>query len=434
MCVTGGIISEDNARFVLLAIVLIGYMVAGAAVFQRLESEVELRQAAEFWRIYHAFRRHHLRTSPQAINRLHELLYAYSNASATGIIHKRRRWDFSGSFHFVSTIVSTIGYGTTTPQTEIGKLTVIIYGFFGCSGGILFFNLFLERIITFLAWILRSIHLRRLKKRLQQTTLASRRITREKNENNNPRSTLPDILDDDDDDVGLDHWKPSVYWVMLYLTLFSCVIACCGAALYSELENWKYVDAFYFCFVSFATIGFGDYVSTEQPIYPYSHLYRIANFFILVIGCCCIYSLLNVTSIVIKQMLNCLVNKLPSQRRKMASTPYLPRRASSVSGYYHPRRKSTKLGTKISLGDDDNGSMDDTSRRMSGELISMKDFLTANKVALAVMQKQLYETAQQIQSTPMASAPIHQPLFKPNAVGPLAIATEKFEGKINANR
>lgn len=133
-------------------------------------------------------------------------------------------------------------------------------------------------------------------------------------------------------------------------------------------------------------------------------------------------------------MLNCLVNKLPSQRRKMASTPYLPRRASSVSGYYHSRRKSTKLGTKISLGDDDNGSMDDTSRRMSGELISMKDFLTANKVALAVMQKQLYETAQQIQSTPMASAPIHQPLFKPNAVGPLAIATEKFEGKINANR
>lgn len=136
----------------------------------------------------------------------------------------------------------------------------------------MFFNLFLERIITFLAWILRSIHLRQLKKRLQQTTLASRRITREKIEKNNPRSTLPDILDDDDDDVGLDHWKPSVYWVMLYLTLFSFVIACCGAALYSELENWKYVDAFYFCFVSFATIGFGDYVSTEQPIYPYSHL------------------------------------------------------------------------------------------------------------------------------------------------------------------
>lgn len=66
-------------------------------------------QAAEFWRVYHAFRRHHLRGSPLAVQRLHELLYAYGNASATGIINKRRRWDFPGSFHFVGTIVSTIG-------------------------------------------------------------------------------------------------------------------------------------------------------------------------------------------------------------------------------------------------------------------------------------------------------------------------------------
>lgn len=66
-------------------------------------------QAAEFWRVYQTFRRHHLRNGPQALQRLHDLLYAYGNASSTGIINKRRRWDFSGSFHFVGTIVSTIG-------------------------------------------------------------------------------------------------------------------------------------------------------------------------------------------------------------------------------------------------------------------------------------------------------------------------------------
>ena len=70
---------------------------------------VTIAQAAEFWRVYQAFRRHHLRGSSQALQRLHELLYAYGNASATGIINKRRRWDFPGSFHFVGTIVSTIG-------------------------------------------------------------------------------------------------------------------------------------------------------------------------------------------------------------------------------------------------------------------------------------------------------------------------------------
>ena len=144
--------------------------------------------------------------------------------------------------------------------------------FINSSGGILFFNLFLERIITFLAWILRSLHLRRLKKRLQATTLASRRVSRPGVKSRNSR---PDILydDDDGDDAGLDHWKPSVYWVMLYLSLASCLVACCAAAVYAPLEGWGYFEALYFCFVSFATIGFGDFVSTQQPDYPYVHLY-----------------------------------------------------------------------------------------------------------------------------------------------------------------
>ena len=49
----------------------------------------------------------------------------------------------------------------TKPHTLPGKLTVIVYGLLGCSGCILFFNLFLERIITVLALMLRSIHRRR---------------------------------------------------------------------------------------------------------------------------------------------------------------------------------------------------------------------------------------------------------------------------------
>ncbi|XP_015591530.1 potassium channel subfamily K member 13 [Cephus cinctus] len=425
MCVCSGL-AEDNARFILLAGVLAAYMLAGAALFQRLEADLEIRQAAEFWRVYHAFRRHHLRNSPQALQRLHELLYAYGNASAAGIINKRRRWDFPGSFHFVGTIVSTIGYGSTAPQTSAGRAAVVLYGFLGCSGGILFFNLFLERIITFLAWLLRGFHLRRLKRRLRKTTLASRRMPRVAQ---NARSSLPDILDDedDDDDVGLEHWKPSVYWVMLYLSLASCAVACCAAALYAPLEGWGYFEALYFCFVSFATIGFGDFVSTQKPNYPYVHWYRLANFLFLVMGCCCIYSLLNVTSIVIKQALNYVIRKLRCKGRGMAG-PHLPGRKSSVSAICYSRRRNTRIGVRESVKAEENEA--DVPRRMSGELISMKDFLSANKVSLAVMQKQLYETAQMQRGGDSGSTtPSHQAVFKPGAVGPLAIASEKFENK-----
>ncbi|XP_014468067.1 PREDICTED: potassium channel subfamily K member 13-like [Dinoponera quadriceps] len=423
MCLCGGL-AEDNARFILLAVVLVAYMLAGAVLFQRLESDFETRQAAEFWRVYHAFRRHHLRGSPSALQRLHELLYAYGNASTTGIINKRRRWDFPGSFHFVGTIVSTIGYGSTAPQTTAGKAAVVVYGFFGCSGGILFFNLFLERIITFLAWILRSWHVRRLKRRLRRATLTSRRVSKSPSAN---KPSLPDILDDDDNNVDLDQWKPSVYWVMLYLSVTSCIIACCAAALYAPLEGWDYFDALYFAFVSFTTIGFGDYVSTQKPSYPHVHWYRFANFVFLVTGCCCIYSLLNVTSIVIKQGLNYVIHKLQYGNRDVAA-PYLPRRRSSVSAIYYSKRRATRLVGRDSIRAEEN-----TPRRMSGELISMKDFLSANKVSLAVMQKQLYDAAQmQRGSGSLAATPNHQVLKPP--VGPLAIASEKFESKSTINR
>lgn len=43
------------------------------------------------------------------MERVDELLQAHNKASSAGIINKRRRWDFPGSFHFVGTIVSTIG-------------------------------------------------------------------------------------------------------------------------------------------------------------------------------------------------------------------------------------------------------------------------------------------------------------------------------------
>ncbi|XP_018058523.1 PREDICTED: potassium channel subfamily K member 13-like [Atta colombica] len=426
MCLCGGL-AEDNARIILLAVVLAAYMLAGAALFQRLESDFEIRQATEFWRVYHAFRKHHLRGNPLALQRLHELLYAYGNASATGIINKRRRWDFPGSFHFVGTIVSTIGYGSTAPQTTAGKAAVILYGFFGCSGGILFFNLFLERIITLLAWILRSWHVRRLRRRLRKTTLTSRRIPKP---SSTQRCSLPDILDDDDDHVNLDQWKPSVYWVMFYLSVTSCIIACCAAALYAPLEGWNYFDALYFAFVSFTTIGFGDFVSTQQPNYPYVHWYRFTNFVFLVMGCCCIYSLLNVTSIVIKQGLNYVIHKLQYGNRNVAA-PYLPRRQSSVSTVYYSKRRPNRLVGRDSIRAQDNS---ETPRRMSGELVSMKEFLSANKVPLAVMQKQLYDAAQKQKSGgSLAATPNHQ-VLKPGAVGPLAIASEKFESKSTINR
>ena len=287
----------------------------------------------------------------------------------------------------------------TTPRTIPGKVFLICYGFAGCAGAFLFFNLFLERIITFLAFILRSIHDREMKRKGLLNGDAKGRRGSQSSEDDN-----------------LDSWKPSVYWVMLILFLGASVIACCASAMYHPVENWTYGESIYFCFVAFATIGFGDYVVSQQSEYDLVHLYRFGNFCFLVVGCCCIYSLFNVTSIVIKQFLNWLIKKLDC--RCFYKPKPRPRRNAITPN--HMQKQANKMNQHApDLTDvDSNYDSESGSRRGSGEMINMREFLQANKISLAMMQKQLYETAHrgQMRDTGGLQGP----------VGPLAILNKKL--------
>ncbi|XP_076443039.1 potassium channel subfamily K member 13-like [Babylonia areolata] len=389
-------LKEDNARFLLLAVVLCGYMAAGAALFMLLEADHERQAREEYDAEYGQFLEEH-----PGVNRtqLDRLLHRHALAEAAGIVgNKRPRWDFPGSFYFVGTVVSTIGFGMTTPQTTAGKIVLIFYGFFGCAGAILFFNLFLERIITFLAYILRALHERDLRRKGLSKDQRNRRRDSEGSE----------------DEDQLDSWKPSVYWVMLILLLGALVVAVCASSMYHPVEDWSYFEAVYFCFVTFATIGFGDYVVSQKSSYANVHLYRLGNFVFIVLGCCCVYSLFNVTSIIIKQVLNWLLRRLNCQCTCQLKKPPMTRRNAITPGHLHRGNKAPTVTVT-----DTDGDSDSEYRRNSGEMISMKDFLQANKISLAMMQKQLWETAQRGRANNNNSG------FQ-DGVGPLAILNRKL--------
>ncbi|RWS22907.1 potassium channel subfamily K member 12-like protein [Leptotrombidium deliense] len=291
---------------------------------------------------------------------------------------------------------------------------VIAYGFLGCSGGILFFNLFLERIITLLAVIMRFYHEREVRK----SSGAQRRD-----------STAS--LDD-----GLDEWKPSVYWVMLCLLIGTIIIGISASLLYCHMENWSYSESIYFCFVAFSTIGFGDYVPSQREHYDDLVVYRFANFVCIVTGCCCIYSLFNVTSIVIKQFLNWLIKKLDckcncfkkkqspvftqvARTRRNALTP------NHVKSYSQNSQKSVNVRASIAETQSDPDSMYDSDGEKE---ICMRDLLKSNKVSLAILQKELYESAQRGKyRSPAILLPSRveeKDDFKKGAVGPLAIVNK----------
>ncbi|XP_034761913.1 potassium channel subfamily K member 13-like [Acipenser ruthenus] len=366
-CCSLGPLNEDNARFFLLALLIILYLLCGAAVFSALEQPKE-KQAKEKWaQKFDNFTQKYNLSRAELVNFLRD--YEEANVAGIRVDHIRPRWDFTGAFYFAGTVVSTIGFGMTTPATIGGKSFLIFYGLIGCAATILFFNLFLERLITVLAYILKLCYerQRRWKGGMPQD-----------NRRNSGSSEEGDSL------AG---WKPSVYYVMLILCVAAIIISCCASAMYTDIEGWTYFDSLYFCFVAFSTIGFGDLVSSQHMRYENQSLYRLGNFVFILMGVCCIYSLFNVISIVIKQILNWILRKLDCRcchrcRRKV----FRSRRNVVMPGNFRSRRNNS-IETDIIHESETDG------RRMSGEMISMKDFLAANKVSLAIMQKQLSETA-----------------------------------------
>ncbi|CAN7994083.1 unnamed protein product [Ixodes pacificus] len=99
---------EENARFVLLAVVLLVYMLLGAAMFMTLEREREVEARDRYGRVLRDFwLKYNGTVDPDDLRRL---LEEHGNASARNLLpEKGPRWDFGGAFYFVGTVVSTIG-------------------------------------------------------------------------------------------------------------------------------------------------------------------------------------------------------------------------------------------------------------------------------------------------------------------------------------
>lgn len=172
----------------------------------------------------------------------------------------------------------------TAPSTVTGKILLVFYGLLGCSATILFFNLFLERVIALLTLLIFWCH----RRRSGHSGLEGGASDGNKNE----------------------EWKPSVYQVTLILFVAVLLVACGAASLYSTMEGWTYLESLYFCFVAFSTVGFGDFVSGQRAHHEDIQAYQVANCLVMLLGVCCTYSLFSAISVIIKQGLNWMLRTL----------------------------------------------------------------------------------------------------------------------------
>ncbi|XP_013887667.1 potassium channel subfamily K member 9 [Austrofundulus limnaeus] len=238
---------RQNARTLSLIACTFTYLLVGAAVFDALESEFEMREKeqleAEERRLQGKYN-----ISDEDYRQL-ETLILEAEPHRAGV-----QWKFAGAFYFAITVITTIGYGHAAPGTDAGKAFCMFYAVLGIPLTLVMFQSLGERMNTFVKCLLK-----RIKK------CCGMSIT----------------------DVSMEN--------MVTVGFFSCIgTLCIGAAAFSHYEDWSFFQSYYYCFITLTTIGFGDFVALQKNrALQKKPLYVAFSFMYILVGLTVIGAFLN---------------------------------------------------------------------------------------------------------------------------------------------
>ncbi|KAF5308152.1 hypothetical protein FQR65_LT06332 [Abscondita terminalis] len=208
---------RQSVRTLSLVVCTFTYLLIGAAVFDSLESDEELRRDEMLKDTSNAIKRKY-NISDDDYRMIELVIIEYKPHKAGP------QWKFAGSFYFATVVLAMIGYGHSTPVTAGGKAFCMGYAMVGIPLGLVMFQSIGERLNKFA-----SVVIKQMKKYLHCKRVEATEMN-----------------------------------LMLATGILSSIIITTGAAVFSRYEGWTYFDSFYYCFVTLTTIGFGDYVALQN--------------------------------------------------------------------------------------------------------------------------------------------------------------------------
>ncbi|XP_025909558.1 potassium channel subfamily K member 16-like [Nothoprocta perdicaria] len=255
--------SSDRLQKGLLVAGYFIYLLVGAAVFQALEKTAEKQQKLAAAQMKEAFLQNftHLTVAEmeQFMKNLTEAIqngvYPVGNESQ----FENSNWDFSNSFFFAGTVVSTIGYGTLRPKTAGGQIFCVFFALFGIPLNIVF----LHRVSKML-----SLLCKRLGKFLYGKGVRKKKI--------------------------------KFLTLLFFLVTGILVFLCLPSLFFQRTEGWSYSEGIYFAFITLSTIGFGDYVVGKQSDRNYFSYYRTVVAIWIIFGLAWIALLFNLLTMVLE--------------------------------------------------------------------------------------------------------------------------------------
>ncbi|XP_034249083.1 two pore potassium channel protein sup-9 [Thrips palmi] len=208
---------KQNVRTLSLIVCTFTYLLIGAAVFDALESETEKRRRDVLDYVERKLIQKYSVSNDDF--KLFETIILKSEPHKAG-----QQWKFAGAFYYATTVLTTIGYGHSTPSTVAGKLFTMFYAIMGIPLGLVMFQSIGERLNKFSSHVIKKV------------------------------KRVMNCKDTDASEINL----------ICVVTTLSGLTVAGGAAAFSRYEGWTYFDSVYYCFITLTTIGFGDMVALQK--------------------------------------------------------------------------------------------------------------------------------------------------------------------------
>uniref|UniRef100_A0A3B3ZEL8 Potassium channel domain-containing protein n=1 Tax=Periophthalmus magnuspinnatus TaxID=409849 RepID=A0A3B3ZEL8_9GOBI len=215
------------------------YLLFGGLVFSTIERPEEERLRHELDTLKQEFLNHSCASAADLDHFLARVLQAHrSGVSVLQNSSQPSNWDLTSSMFYANTLVTTVGYGHSTPLSDLGKGFSILYALLGVPFTMLVLTACVQKLLFPL--VVGPVAV------LHGWGVA-------------PRAAC------------------ALHLLLLLLLLLLCFFIG-PAALFSWLEgSWSFLDGVYFCFISLCTIGLGDYVPALQPGQRNKSLYQVGH-------------------------------------------------------------------------------------------------------------------------------------------------------------
>ncbi|ORX72590.1 voltage-gated potassium channel [Anaeromyces robustus] len=178
----------------------------------------------------------------------------------TYIFMQMEPWSSKESMFFIITTLTTIGFGNRAPKNDHSRLFIIIYSIGGM--GILAYT------VSVISEVLKENVM--VSFQTQLTMFREKRYERiicdtDKGSNGDAILNFNEFDDEEEEKkIVLNDQKQMAkkqFLSAIVLIIFSWAA---GACTFYYTEGWSMIEAIYFCFISFSTIGFGDLVPTTS--------------------------------------------------------------------------------------------------------------------------------------------------------------------------